>query len=57
MMGLGPLEPLLSNKEISEIMVNGPNQVYVEMTGKLTLTDVTFRDDRQTTCRCCRCST
>jgi pilus assembly protein CpaF len=46
MMGLGPLEPLLSNKEISEIMVNGPNQVYVEMGGKLTLTDVTFRDDR-----------
>jgi len=46
MMGLGPLEPLLANKEISEIMVNGPNQVYVEMKGKLTLTDVTFRDDR-----------
>jgi pilus assembly protein CpaF len=46
MMGLGPLEPLLSNKEISEIMVNGPNQIYVEMGGKLTLTDVTFRDDR-----------
>jgi pilus assembly protein CpaF len=44
MMGLGPLEPLLADKEITEVMVNGPNQIYVERGGKLDLTDVTFRD-------------
>ncbi|GHF11306.1 hypothetical protein GCM10017044_01310 [Kordiimonas sediminis] len=45
MLGLGPLEPLLADPEVSDIMVNGPNQVYVERKGKLTLTDVTFRDN------------
>jgi len=45
MLGLGPLEPLLANEEISEVMVNGPKQVYCESKGKLTLTDVTFRDN------------
>lgn len=45
MLGLGPLEPLLARDEISEVMVNGPKQVYCEMGGKLTLTDVTFRDN------------
>lgn len=44
MLGLGPLEPLLADETISDIMVNGPNQVYVEQHGKLTLTDITFRD-------------
>ncbi len=44
MMGLGPLEPLLADKEITEIMVNGPNQIYVERSGKLDLTDISFRD-------------
>jgi len=44
MMGLGPLEPLLADKEITEVMVNGPNQIYVERGGKLDLTDITFRD-------------
>lgn len=46
MLGLGPLEPLLADDSISDIMVNGPNQVYVERGGKLTLTDVRFRDNR-----------
>lgn len=46
MLGLGPLEPLLADDSISDIMVNGPNQVYVERGGKLELTDVHFRDDR-----------
>lgn len=46
MLGLGPLEPLLADDSISDIMVNGPNQVYVERAGKLVLTDVRFRDDR-----------
>jgi len=44
MMGLGPLEPLLADKEITEVMVNGPNQIYVERGGKLDLTDISFRD-------------
>jgi pilus assembly protein CpaF len=44
MMRLGPLEPLLADKDITEVMVNGPNQIYVERGGKLDLTDVTFRD-------------
>jgi len=46
MLGLGPLEPLLADEAVSDIMVNGPNQVYVERGGKLTLTDVTFRDNQ-----------
>lgn len=45
MLGLGPLEPLLADESISEVMVNGPKQVYCESKGKLTLTDVTFRDN------------
>lgn len=45
MLGLGPLEPLLSDESISEVMVNGPKQVYCESQGKLTLTDVKFRDN------------
>jgi len=44
MLGLGPLEPLLADESISDIMVNGPSQVYVERDGKMELTDVTFRD-------------
>jgi len=47
MLGLGPLEPLLADPEVTDIMVNGKDQVYVERKGKLTLTDVTFRDDQQ----------
>ena len=46
MMGLGPLEPLLADETITDIMVNGPKQIYVERRGKLELTDVTFRDNR-----------
>ena len=45
MMGLGPLEPLLADRDITEIMVNGPNQIYVERAGKLDLTDISFRDN------------
>lgn len=44
-MGLGPLEPLLSDAEITEIMVNGPYRVYVERKGRLELSSVVFRDD------------
>ena len=45
MLGLGPLEPLLADDEITDIMVNGPYQVYVERRGKLELTDVKFKDN------------
>ncbi len=45
MLGLGPLEPLLADETVTDIMVNGPKQVYVERRGKLELTDVQFRDD------------
>lgn len=45
MLGLGPLEPLLQDEAITDIMVNGPYQVYVERKGKLTLTDIKFRDN------------
>jgi pilus assembly protein CpaF len=45
MLGLGPIEPLLADASISDILVNGPKQVYVERKGKLELTGVTFRDN------------
>ncbi|MEG1547265.1 MAG: CpaF family protein [Clostridia bacterium] len=45
--GLGPLEKLLDDPTISEIMVNGAKQIYIERKGKLTLSDVTFIDDDQ----------
>src|SRR5713226_1788012 len=45
MLGLGPLEPLLADDTVSDIMVNGPKQVYVERRGKLELTDAAFRDE------------
>ena len=44
--GLGPLEPLLQDPTISDILVNGSKQVYVERKGLLELTTVTFRDDQ-----------
>ncbi len=43
--GLGPIQPLLDDPEISEVMVNGAKKVYVEKSGKLTKTPVTFDDD------------
>lgn len=45
-LGYGPLQPLLDDPEISEIMVNGPFQVYVERRGKVELTGVRFRDEQ-----------
>ena len=44
-LGYGPIEPLLNDDSVSEVMVNGPRQVYVERKGKLELTDVQFQDD------------
>src|SRR5450830_1735812 len=43
--GLGPLEPLLRDETVTEIMVNGPRQVYVERSGRLELTNVVFQND------------
>ncbi|HUZ75041.1 MAG TPA: ATPase, T2SS/T4P/T4SS family [Stellaceae bacterium] len=45
MLGLGPLEPLLADESVTDIMVNGPKHVFVERRGKLELTDLTFRDN------------
>jgi pilus assembly protein CpaF len=42
--GLGPLEPLLADDSIADILVNGPNRVFVERRGKTTLSNVRFRD-------------
>jgi pilus assembly protein CpaF len=44
MIGLGPLEPFLDDDEITDILVNGPNSVYVERQGKLELTSARFRN-------------
>ncbi|NHC41376.1 CpaF family protein [Bacillus sp. MM2020_1] len=43
--GFGPINPLLLDEDVSEVMVNGPNQVYCERKGKLELTEVQFRDN------------
>ena len=43
--GFGPLELLLKDPTISDILINGPHKIYVERRGKLELTDVTFNDD------------
>ncbi len=45
LLGLGPLESLVRDPEISDIMVNGAKQVFIEKKGRLQLTDVTFDDD------------
>ena len=44
--GLGPLEALLSDPTVSDILVNRADQIYVERNGRLELTDTVFRDDR-----------
>ena len=44
-LGYGPIDPLLKDESIGEIMVNGPKQVYIERDGKLVLTEVQFQDN------------
>jgi len=46
LLGLGPLEPLLKDETINDILINTPNLVYVERRGKLELTDIRFQDTR-----------
>ncbi len=45
LLGLGPLEELLSDPEVSDIMVNGPTQTFIEKKGKLQLANIVFRDE------------
>jgi pilus assembly protein CpaF len=47
MFGLGPIEPLLADPTITDILINGPKQVYVERFGKLHLTEIGFESDSQ----------
>ena len=54
MLGLGPLQPLLDDESIADIMVNGPNCVFVERSGKVVKTDVRFRDAAHLTGICQR---
>ena len=44
--GVGPLEPLLKDDTVNDILVNGPQQVFVERAGKLQITDTTFKDEK-----------
>ena len=45
MTGFGPIQPLLDDPDVSEVMVNGPKKVFVEKNGKLTRSAITFDDD------------
>ena len=57
MVGLGPLEPLLDDNSITDIMVNGPDRVFVERNGKMVLSDVRFRDTTHVANICQRIAT
>jgi pilus assembly protein CpaF len=46
-LGFGPLEPLLARDDIADIMVNGPERTYIEVAGKIQLTNIRFRDGPQ----------
>jgi pilus assembly protein CpaF len=46
LIGYGPIQPLLEDPSISEVMVNGPKRVYIERDGKLIKTNITFEDDK-----------
>ncbi len=45
LLGFGPIQSLLDDEDVSEIMVNGPKKIFVEKKGKLTKTNITFDDD------------
>lgn len=54
MLGFGPLEVLLERDDIADIMINGPNTTYIEVSGKIQRTDVSFRDNQHLTTICQR---
>ncbi|MFP3656134.1 CpaF family protein, partial [Burkholderia sp. SIMBA_052] len=45
MFGVGPIEPLLADDSVTDVLVNGPDQIYVERHGRLELTPYKFRDN------------
>ena len=45
LLGFGPIQPLLDDPDVSEIMVNGPKKIFVEKKGQLTKSEITFDDD------------
>ncbi|WP_281824036.1 CpaF family protein [Jannaschia rubra] len=45
-MGLGPLEPLLKDESVNDILVNGPHNIYIERTGKLQKSEIRFKDEK-----------
>jgi len=45
-LGLGPLEPLLRDPDISDIMINGPKTIFIERKGKIVRTNIQFQDDK-----------
>ncbi|HNB36550.1 MAG TPA: CpaF family protein [Anaerolineales bacterium] len=45
LLGFGPIQPLLDDPDVSEIMVNGPKKIFIEKKGQLTKSDITFDDD------------
>jgi pilus assembly protein CpaF len=47
LLGFGPIQPLLDDASINEVMVNAPDQVYIEKQGRLVKTDIEFEDDEQ----------
>ena len=44
--GLGPIEPLLKDETVNDILINGPDQIFIEREGKLELSDITFKDEK-----------
>lgn len=44
--GLGPIEPLLKDDDVNDILINGPKQIFVERKGKLSLSEITFKDEK-----------
>lgn len=55
--GLGPIQPLLEDDTINDILINGPNRIFVERRGKVVLTPVRFRDQRHLMSVCQRIAT
>ena len=54
MLGYGPLESLLERDDIADIMINGPDTTYIEVSGKIQRTDIKFRDNQHLTTICQR---